>query len=185
MKQIFHDYFEYESLLAKGILLPFLEYHGISLQGKRVLDVGYGERGILHSLAEHFELEGMGIDYGENMIAACRPVKGVEFKKADFFEYDFQEKFDFILLRDVLEHCVDIFAMPSRISSLLSDKGLHYITHTPYLSPFGGHQHNGNSIFANLPYIQFLPEAVFLKLIDPSGNIYKTSTYLVKDLKRI
>lgn len=185
MKHKFKDYFEYESLLAKGILLPFLEHHGISLQGKRVLDVGCGEGGILHSLAGHFELEGMGIDYDENMISGCRPIKGVEYKSIDFFQYVFQEKFDFILLRDVLEHCVDVFAMLSRISSLLSDKGLIYITYTPYLSPFGGHQHNGNSIFANLPYIQFLSESVFLKLIDPSGNIYKTSSYLVEDLKRI
>lgn len=81
MKQRFHDYFEYESLLAKGILLPFLEYHGISLQGKRVLDVGCGEGGNLKSLAEHFELEGMGLGYDENLISACRPVKGRSLKR--------------------------------------------------------------------------------------------------------
>jgi ubiquinone/menaquinone biosynthesis C-methylase UbiE len=185
MNHKFKDYFEYESLLANGILIPFIKSMGIPLQGKRVLDVGCGEGGIMYSLAEHFEVEGLGIDYDEDMIKGCRPIKGVEFKNVDFLKYDFQDKFDFILLRDVLEHCVDIFAMLSRIASLLSDKGLVYITYTPYLSPFGGHQHNGTSIFANFPYIQFLPERLFLKFINPSGNIYKTSRYLVEDLNRI
>ena len=181
----YNSYFEYEVLLAKGILLPFLESNRISLQGKSVLDVGCGEGGIMYSLAEQFQLAGLGIDYDENMILRCRSIPGVQFKNADFLEYDFKEHFDFILLRDVIEHCTDIFAMLARTASLLSDKGSVYITYTPYLSPFGGHQHNGSSILSNFPYIHFLPESSFLKLIHPSGNIYKTSQYLLVDLKRI
>lgn len=81
MKHIFNDYFEYESLLVKDIVLSSLERNDISLQKKRVLDVGCGEGGILKSLAEHFELEGMGLGYDENLISACRPVKGRSLKR--------------------------------------------------------------------------------------------------------
>lgn len=139
----------------------------------------------MYSLAEHFQLTGLGIDYDENMISRCWTIPGVQFKNGNFFEYDFKEHYDFILLRDVLEHCIDIIAMLKRTASLLSDKGSVYITYTPYLSPFGGHQHNGSSVCSNFPYIYFLPESIFLKVIYPSGNIYKTSQYLVEDLKRI
>jgi len=158
---------------------------GISLSEKRVLDVGCGEGGVLAGLASCFKFEGLGIDYDEDMILKCRTLQNIRFETGDFFTYDFKDAFDFIILRDVLEHAIYPAKMLARTANLLTNKGLAYVTYTPYLSPFGGHQHNGSSIFAYLPYIHFLPESLFLRLIHPSDSLYKTSQYLIEDLKKI
>lgn len=181
----FESYYDYQLVLSREILVPFLNKMGISLNGERVLDVGCGEGGILSGLALYFKFRGLGIDYDRDMISKCQRIPSISFEAGDFYTYDFKDSFDFILLRDVLEHSSYPAEMLARTSALLSANGLAYITYTPYLSPFGGHQHNGSSFFSNFPYIHFLPELLFLKLIRPHDSLYKTSQYLTDDLKRI
>ena len=183
--QKFQDYHEYQVVLAQGILLPFLEQEGIDLRGRCVLDVGCGPGGFLDALAAQFQIEGLGIDYDEEMLAQRQHAPGIALEAADFFSCKFHKHFDFILLRDVLEHCEGAAAMLERASALLTPEGMIYVTYSPYYSPFGGHQHNGSGFFSRVPYIQVLPEAIFLRMIQVRGNFYKTAVYLNEDLKRI
>lgn len=183
--RIYDSYFDYEMDLGKGVVAGFLRKAGLSLDNKSVLDIGCGEGGILAGLAETYKFRGLGIDYDGEMISKARQVPGSVFRQGEFFLYDFDEKYDFILLRDVLEHCGNPREMLRKISTLLRPGGFVYITYTPYLSPFGGHQHNGSGFFSNVPFIHLLPESVFLSLIKPKGNFYKASDYLVNDLKQI
>jgi len=181
----YDSYFDYELDLGKGVVTKFLKNAGLSLNNKSVLDIGCGEGGILAGLAETYKFTGLGLDYDGAMISKAREVTGSIFRQGDFFTYEFDEKYDFILLRDVLEHCGDPGKMLKRISTLLRPNGFVYITYTPYLSPFGGHQHNGSGFFSNAPFIHVLPETPFLWLIKPRGNLYKESAHLVNDLKQI
>jgi len=181
----FESYYEYERVLAQGILIPFLEREGIVLNGRRVLDVGCGAGGFLNALAARFQIEGLGIDYDPEILAQCRPAAGVTLQAADFLAADLPGPFDFILLRDVLEHCVSPREMLARAASSLSPDGHVYITYSPYLSPFGGHQQNAGGFFSRVPYIQILPESLFLRLVQVRSSFYKTASYLREDLKRI
>lgn len=182
----YDSYFDYELDLGKGVVTNYLKNAGLSLDNKSVLDIGCGEGGILAGLAETYRFTGLGLDYDGEMISKAREVAGSIFRQGDFFTYEFDEKYDFILLRDVLEHCGDPSQMLEIISTLLRPDGFVYITYTPYLSPFGGHQHNGSSFFSNIPFIHILPETPFLWLIKPRGNLYKESApHLVNDLKQI
>lgn len=181
----YDSYFDYELDLGKDVVTGFLKNAGLSLDNKSVLDIGCGEGGILAGLAETYEFRGLGIDYDGEMISKARPVPGSVFRQGDFFTYEFDEKYDFILLRDVLEHCGNPRQMLNKIATLLRPEGFVYITYTPYLSPFGGHQHNGSGLFSNAPFIHVLPEPLFLALIKPKGNLYKESGYLINDLKQI
>jgi SAM-dependent methyltransferase len=119
------------------------------------------------------------------MINRSKPIQGIRFAVGDFYSFYFEEKYDLILIRDVLEHCGNPKALLGRAADLLSEEGWVYVTYTPYLSPFGGHQHNGTGFFANVPYIQVLPEKLFLWLIRPDGNWYKGARNIMKDLKQI
>ncbi len=181
----YDSYFDYELDLGKGVVTKYLQNAGLSLDGKSVLDIGCGEGGILAGLAETYRFTGLGLDYDGEMIEKAREVPGSVFRQGDFFTYEFDEKYDFVLLRDVLEHCGDPRKMLEKIAALLKPDGFVYITYTPYLSPFGGHQHNGSGIFSNAPFIHVLPEPLFLWLIRPRGNLYKESAYLLNDLKQI
>lgn len=181
----YDSYFDYELDLGKGVVARYLKNAGLSLDNKSVLDIGCGEGGILAGLAESYNFTGLGLDYDGEMIEKARDVPGSVFRQGDFFAYEFDEKYDFILLRDVLEHCGDPARMLEKIAQLLKPDGFVYITYTPYLSPFGGHQHNGSGFFSNVPFIHVLPEAPFLWLIRPRGNLYKESAYLVNDMKEI
>jgi SAM-dependent methyltransferase len=178
-------YFDYERDLGRGVVSPFLRERGLSLDGGSVLDVGCGEGGVLAGLAEGFSFRGLGIDYDEEAIRRAQTVAGCRFEQGDFYAYKFDETYDFILVRDVLEHCGDADGMLKRAAALLSEGGRIYVTYTPYPSPFGGHQHNGSGPFSNVPYLQVLPEALFLRLIQVKGNWYKGSSQLSKDLRQI
>jgi len=184
MKQ-YARYFDYERDLGRGVVSPFLRERGLSLDGASVLDVGCGEGGVLAGLAEGFRFRGLGIDYDEEAIRRAETVAGCRFDQGDFYSYAFDATYDFILIRDVLEHCGDAEGMLRRAAALLNQGGRIYVTFTPYLSPFGGHQHNGSGFFSNVPYLQALPEALFLRLIQVRGNWYKGSSALLKDLRQI
>ena len=183
--RVFDNYHEYELVLARNILVPFLKQRGVSLDGKRVLDVGCGEGGTLRGLAEQYSFEGLGIDQDAGMVSRCPAVRSVTFTEGDFFSHSFEGPYDFIILRDVLEHCGNCGAMLDKTASLLSTGGAAYVTYTPFLSPFGGHQHNGSSVFSNVPYLHFLPKGLFDRLIRPQGNLYKSFPSLLSDIDSV
>jgi SAM-dependent methyltransferase len=181
----FASYYDYELTLAKQILIPFLHKQKICLDGKRVLDVGCGAGGFLNALAGRFRLDAIGVDYDEEMLAQCQPVAGVRLQQANFLAWNTDERFDLILLRDVLEHCDRAPEMLARATRLLTADGLIYATYSPYFSPFGGHQHNRSGIFSKLPYLHVLPESLYWRLLRVRGNLYKSERYLIEDLKQI
>jgi SAM-dependent methyltransferase len=183
--QQYDSFFEYERVLGREVVAAFLEAQRLSIDGKRVLDIGCGEGGILAGLAERYRFHGFGLDYDEEMVRRAKAIPNCTIAHGDVFSYTFSDTYDFILIRDVLEHCGDPEALLHKAATLLSPKGCIYATYTPFLSPFGGHQHNGSGLFSNAPYIQMLPEAVFLKLICPVGNLYKQGAGLLKDFRQI
>ena len=181
----YDSYFDYERDLGKGVVAAFLDEHRISIEGKRVLDIGCGEGGVLAGLAERYHFYGFGLDYDEEMVCRQHNIPNCIIAQGDFYTHSFSEKYDFVLIRDVLEHCGDPLKMLEKAAHLLTAKGYIYATYTPFLSPFGGHQHNGSGFFSNVPYIQALPEALFLNLIRPSSNLYKGGDELLRDLRQV
>jgi 2-polyprenyl-3-methyl-5-hydroxy-6-metoxy-1,4-benzoquinol methylase len=158
----------------------------ICLDGKAARDVGCGAGGILASLAERFDLRGIGIDEDNMMIAEGERINGsLELRKGNFFTYPFSGRFDFILLRDVLEHSVDASRMLRQTAKLLCAGGMAYVTYTPFLSPYGGHQHNGKGLFSHVPYLHYISGQQFMRIIRPAANLYKKDEKLVRDLEDV
>ena len=132
----YDSYFDYEMDLGKDVVAGFLRNADLSLDNKSVLDIGCGEGGILAGLAETYKFRGLGIDYDGGMISKARQVPGSVFRQGEFFAYDFDEKYDFILLRDVLEHCGNPREMLRKISTLctLTDSSISPILLICHLS---------------------------------------------------
>jgi SAM-dependent methyltransferase len=181
----YKSFFDYEFDLGQNVVARSFDDFGVDLTGKSILDVGCGEGGVLRGLADLYNFTGLGIDYDATMIEKCRPKEGLDFKVADFLDEDIKGIYDVVILRDVLEHCGQPMAFLKKIRTLLSQGSIVYVTYAPFLGPFGGHQHNGNGLLSNLPFIHYLPEKLFLKLIAPKGNWYKEKESLLKDFHSI
>ncbi len=95
------------------------------------------------------------------------------------------EKFDFILMRDVLEHIIDVEKALQHAAFLLKPGGSIFVSFAPFYSPFGGHQHNAAGFFSNIPWLQFLPEATFRRLLKLAGNSYKSEAGLNLDMETV
>jgi len=181
----YSSYFDYEYDLGEHVVSNSLAEFNIDVDGKSVLDIGCGEGGVLAGLGANYTFSALGVDYDQEMINRAKPLDNVTLKCADFLEMDFDESYDLLLLRDVLEHCGDVSQFLQKTASLMHESSAVYITYTPFYSPFGGHQHNGSGIFSNVPYIQVLPAGAFNKLIAPKGNLYKEQKDLIKDFDEI
>ena len=188
------DFHAYEKELGRRFLVPFLRERGFDLAGKAVLDVGCGQGGSLAALSEAWPLgKNLGIDLDAGMIRAgqakCPP--GVRLEAGDFAALagtdagDSAETYDLILMRDCLEHIVDVEGALRRAAGLLAPGGAVFASFAPFASPFGGHQHNGAGPFASVPWLQALPEAWFRRLLRFPGNGYKAGPALEADMATV
>lgn len=181
------DFHAYEKALGSRLLVPLLHREGFDPSGKSVLDVGCGYGGVLAALAEAHPLrEALGLDLDADMIRAgagrCPPPVRLEVR--DFFSLD-EGGFDLILLRDVLEHIGDVEGALAKAARLLRPGGRIYASFAPFLSPFGGHQHNGSGPASCMPWLHLLPEGAFRGLLRLEGNSYKGRRGLSEDMESV
>ncbi len=181
------DYFAYELAIGRDYLGPLLLSRGVDLQGKRVLDVGCGYGGVLEGLLCHFpQMQAVGLDRDEAMIGSgrARAASNLDLRAGDFFEFT-ETPYDFLLLRDVLEHIGDYGAALHKAKALLKPQGKLFASFAPFGGPFGGHQHNGTGLFSRLPWVHCLPPRLFWKGLSVRGNSYKGSAALSEDMRSV
>lgn len=150
--------------------------------GTSILEVGCGEGGNLLPFAEA-ECKVTGMDLASNKIAnagrffAARNVKG-RFCCADFLKDEFtqdDEKFDIILVHDVIEHIEPPFKAGffRRLHTYLKPDGIVFFGFPAWQMPFGGHQQICKSrVCSKLPFMHLLPTPIYrtyLKLFGEDG----------------
>src|SRR5262245_37292247 len=178
------DFYEYERQLCVRCLIPLLERQHIDLAGKSVLDAGCGYGGFLSALREKFSLkEPLGIDLDREMIRIGQEKcpRDICLQEGDFFRIE-DGKYNFILMRDVLEHMGDVAGALEKAAGRLLPGGTIYVSFAPFFSPFGGHQHNGEGFFSNVPWLQCLPKTWIRRLLRLQGNSYKSVWELEADI---
>ena len=163
-------YWEYQFLLGKNYLIPLLNDWSVIPAGKKVLDIGCGEGGLLCALTEA-GASGIGVDISSARLVKARKfansnhLQHLQFITADFFSSplkDESQKFDIILLRDVLEHLPDKQKVMKKLHDLMGAKSRLFITFPPFYSPFGGHQQILQSWLKYIPYFHALPTPLWL-----------------------
>jgi len=167
-------YWSYQYRLGDEIVVPYLKKLRAFNEGMNVAEIGSAEGGVLFACAENGSKFNLATDIAENRLDMGRKMSenlnlNVEFCYHDIINQEphpeWVEKFDLIILRDVIEHLDDTEIALRNIKKLLKQGGFLYVTFPPYHSPFGGHQHTVMNTLGKIPYIHLLPDFIFHKMI--------------------
>ncbi len=155
------------------VLLPFMP-----MKGRRVLELGCGEAGVLDRFLDE-GATGVGIDLSQSKIEwaqkffADKVEDGrMQLDVADIFQWtaSCKEKFDIVILKDVIEHVSAKRVLMTLCKSLLADGGVLFVGFPPWSMPFGGHQQMADTIPGKCPWMHLLPPAIYEKWLRIAGE---------------
>ena len=145
-----------------GYLIPYFEKHIPDYKDKKILEVGCAEGGFIEEL-QNMGMDVMGLEIEQNRVTiANKKNPDLKILCADITDptvvAKFDKKFDFIVMRDTIEHVPDRDSTFENISKMLNEGGYLYITFPPRFSGFAGHQQNCRTILKVFPYLHLLPD---------------------------
>ncbi|MBO7085799.1 MAG: class I SAM-dependent methyltransferase [Bacilli bacterium] len=115
-----------------SLIKRILKEAGIK-KGDKVLDVGCGKGIITPFIYEITQVPVKAIDISENIIKGARELHpnsiGLEFECYDFYEYNDDHKYDFIIIYNAYPHFLDRNALSKKVNSLLKENGKLVIAH--------------------------------------------------------
>lgn len=167
-------YWGYMYDLSQDYMIDYLERKGAIIKGGSIVEIGSAEGGNLCAMAEHGAAELVGTDIAEVRLDSARQIADllgldITYSSNDII-YEKQptewvEHFDLALLRDVIEHLDDAETALRNIKGLLKPGGMLYVTFPPWYSPFGAHQQLLLNSASKIPYVHFLPNGLFERVI--------------------
>ena len=93
-----------------------------------------------------------------------------------------KEKYDVILIHDVIEHIGDKKSMLQHIRQFLAPGGVVFIGFPAWQMPFGGHQQIARSkIISHMPFIHLLPRMLYKRILE----LFSEQESTVKELLTI
>jgi len=176
-------HFYEQKTFTETYLMPYFENLLPNLKTMKVLEVGCAEGGFVAVLREK-GIEARGIELEESRVAIARsmdpdlPVETGDITDPALPE-NLNDRFDLIVMRDVIEHVPDRDALFRNINALLNPGGHFYVTFPPRFSAFAGHQQNGRTVLKAFPWLHLLPDF----LIDGLGKILGEKPGLLEGVK--
>lgn len=167
-------YWTYQNKLAELYYIPLFAEWGISLEGKKVLDVGCGDGGFTAAFADAGAIcTGVEVrDFGWEHTHA-----NLRFIQQDILSDEAQSvlghDYDIIILRDVIEHIslTSKHQFMATLKQFTSSDGIILITFPPFYSPFGLHQQTFlKSFLKKLPYLGWIPGLILDALLKIVGE---------------
>ena len=182
-----NKYFNEQRQHTLKYLVGYFTKHINGFRKCRILEIGCAEGGFLDAMwLIAIKAVGIELNYKRAMVGM---VKNPELNiwEGDITDnhlteviFQFEGKFDLIILRDVIEHITDIVLAFENMERLLKPGGYLYITFPPKFSAFGGHQQNGKTILKYVPFIHILPVWV-IKLL---GKLFRDSVSEILNSKK-
>jgi SAM-dependent methyltransferase len=167
-------YWGYQFDLGRISAVPYLKNHNVFKAGFNVAEIGSAEGGVLGALLLDGAAYGLGTDIAKNRLEWGKKIADIGNLNIDFIEHniiteepkeEWIEKFDLVILRDVIEHLSDPIGALKNIRRIVKKGGCLWVTFPPYHSAFGGHQHTTVGTFSMIPFIHLLPKKIFYKLL--------------------
>jgi 2-polyprenyl-3-methyl-5-hydroxy-6-metoxy-1,4-benzoquinol methylase len=125
------------------------------------------------------------VDISETSLLMTKKIIGFDSDKINYFNkdiflFDEQSKYDFIVLGEVIEHLDQPKEILEKLTSLLSDDGIFWIT-TPTNSPAIDHVY----LFRNRKEVLDLVESAGLEIINSGSFIAEDVDEVTADEKKI
>ena len=162
-------YFKEQAITTEKYVIPFIE-RSISIDSNTsVLEIGCGEGGNLMPFTET-GCRTVGVDLNKNKINNANKFYSTkkncpEFILADIYDWVTDEKFDIVMLRDVLEHIHNQEYFLGFVKNFLKPNGKLFLGFPPWQNPYGGHQQIFNKFTSRLPFIHLLPNFLYAGLL--------------------
>ena len=163
------QYFQEQAHTTRKFVIPYVKNYMSVDEKSRVLEIGCGEGGNLLPFLD-LGCQVVGIDLSESRIALSEKFlenhpnrKNLRLIVDDIYNVDYLEnKFDLILLRDVIEHIPKQELFMHFVKRFLMPAGKIFFGFPPWQNPFGGHQQIINhKILSRLPYFHLLPKSIY------------------------
>ena len=174
-------YFDIQYKTAKEHIIPFLSDQLDFDKKLDVLEIGCAEAGVLKAFTE-LENRCVGIELLSSRIKLASGFMSSElesglirFINKNIYDIDIEKdignRFDLIILKDVIEHIPDQVRFMDQIGNFLKNNGVIFFGFPPWQMPFGGHQQICESKFLSyLPYYHLLPMRLYKGLLKAGGE---------------
>ena len=169
-------YFDELAVSSRKYFLPYLEEFFPITSSTRILEIGCGDGGNLLPFAER-QCSVTGIDLAETRILQAREFFAesgcaAQFKAVNVFDMTPEkEKYDVILIHDVIDHIGDKKSMLQHIRQFLAPGGVVFIGFPAWQMPFGGHQQICHSkVASHWPFLHLLPRPLYRSVLKICGE---------------
>ena len=172
---------------GKNFLFDYMVEHSIA--GKNVLEIGCAEAGLLKFFSSK-GAECFGMELSDVRFKNATLLNETNSDKFHLFQANIcvpetyktflKEKFDFIIIRDVIEHIPEKEIALKNIYSLLKEGGKLFMSFPPKHCPYAGHQQTAPKVLAKLPYLHLLPNIIYRYYLAFIGCNNNKIDYLIR-----
>ena len=160
------------------------------MAGKRILEIGCAEAGLLKfynnkgAICSGLELS----DVRFNNALVLNESDSLHLFQAnicepDSYESEISDKYNTIVIRDVIEHIEDKKTALTNIFNLLKPGGKLFMSFPPKYCAYAGHQQTIPTLLGKLPYLHVLPNIIYKAYLTLIGCPEKKLEYLLSTKK--
>ena len=170
-----------DMVIDEDIIRIILDVANVS-EGKKVLDVACGT-GVLIPFYEDRNVESVtGIDISPRMIEIARSKFNINFICDNAVTYDYEDKYDSIVIYNAFPHFDDPDKTISHLSKYLNDKGTLTVAHSMSRDKINEHHDNVMNVSRLLPDLDEM-NIIFSRYLEVTDMISNERMYLVSGTK--
>jgi SAM-dependent methyltransferase len=173
-----HQYFNEQATTTARFVVPFISEFIKIKTDTSVLEIGCAEAGNLKPFVD-LGCKVTGIDIACNRIELAKQFyknhhnrNKLELICEDIYNVKpSEEKFDLIVMRDVIEHIPQQEKFMGFVKDFLKEDGKFFLGFPPWQNPFGGHQQIcKNRFLSKLPYFHLFSVSIYKTILKVFGE---------------